>query len=275
VGGLGICNLGQDVLVDTELAPSQVAAVAREATGHKLKVTLWDVDANGTLRLTGHSAFDPVAAVAVAFARLGTRTTTGGVHTPEAQALVAARRSDGNLGVFEFGVANDDLVPTIPAWFELDFDMQHQTHSKWCWAATSTSVSHFYDPHSKWTQCKVANKIKGRSDCCGAGAGGPCNEGDSLSDALEVVGHLREQIGEPALFSDIAAAIADGHPYCARIAWSGGGAHFMALVGYDGSEGRHLTIADPISGVSVYPYEEYEHAYRHTGTWTDSYSTKP
>ena len=27
---------------------------------------------------------------------------------------------------------------------QLSFDMQMQTQSNWCWAATSTSVSHFY-----------------------------------------------------------------------------------------------------------------------------------
>jgi hypothetical protein len=272
--GLGVCNLGQDVLIDTVVAPGQIAAVARQADTNRLKVVLWDIDPSGELTLRGHDAFDPIDAFAATFARLGTRTTTAGELTPKAQALVAARRSNGKLGVFEFGVANDDVVPFIPAWGSIDFTMQHQLHSKWCWAATSTSVAHFYKPSSGWTQCKVANRIKGRSDCCGKGAAGPCNQPDHLEHALEIVGHLREQTDGPTLFGDVAAATAAGHPLCARIAWSGGGAHFMTLVGYDGSEGRHLTIADPIFGVSVYDYDEYRDAYRHTGTWTDSYATQ-
>ena len=37
----------------------------------------------------------------------------------------------------------------------LVFNMQAQTESNWCWAATSTSVSRFYCSLSPWTQCKL------------------------------------------------------------------------------------------------------------------------
>ncbi|MEX2552467.1 MAG: hypothetical protein WD627_05655 [Actinomycetota bacterium] len=37
----------------------------------------------------------------------------------------------------------------------LPFDMQLQTQSNWCWAATAASVSLYYWPWSGWTQCKV------------------------------------------------------------------------------------------------------------------------
>ena len=36
----------------------------------------------------------------------------------------------------------------------LDFTMQAQTQCNWCWAATSTSVSHFYWWLSPWAQCR-------------------------------------------------------------------------------------------------------------------------
>ena len=273
--GLDVCSLGEDVLIDMVIAPGQVAAVSREATLERMKVTIWDIGAQGTINVVGDLAFDPVDSVAMVFGAQATHHTTFGQKTPETQVLVAARRAGGNLGVFEFGVANDDVIPDIPAWASIDFTMQRQTESEWCWAATSTSVAHFYKPSSAWTQCKVANKIKGRSDCCGKGASGPCNEGDSLGDALQVVGHYVEEDGEPASFSDVQAQIAARLPFCARIAWSGGGAHFMAIVGYDATEGEYMTIADPIYGVSVYDYATYRDAYRHSGTWTTSYPTKP
>jgi hypothetical protein len=66
-----------------------------------------------------------------------------------------------------------------------------------------------------------------------------------------------------------------GRPLCVRTAWSGGGAHFIAIIGYDAAEGRFVTVADPISGVSVWDFKTFHTAYKHTGTWTDSYYTRP
>ena len=47
----------------------------------------------------------------------------------------------------------------------LGFNMEAQTQSNWCWAATSKSVSHFYSFLSPWTQCKVASKELNNT-CC-------------------------------------------------------------------------------------------------------------
>ena len=33
----------------------------------------------------------------------------------------------------------------------LPFNMEAQTETNWCWAATATSVSHFYASSSTWT----------------------------------------------------------------------------------------------------------------------------
>ena len=62
-------------------------------------------------------------------------------------------------------------------WFtrSLGFDMQAQTQSNWCWAATSTSVSHFYWWASPWTQCKVANGELNLTTCCQSPVPSACN----------------------------------------------------------------------------------------------------
>ena len=182
--GAAVCNLFADIQITTEIAPAQVAVAAREANGH-LKVTLWDVNAHGDFVLKSDAAFDPVDEIAMTFAGSGSRQTTEGEKTPTSQALVAARRADGDLGLFLLVAANDDVLPDIPSWASVDFTMQHQQQSKWCWAATSTSVAHFFKPSTGWTQCKVANHIKGRTDCCGSGASGPCNDGDFAGGCAE------------------------------------------------------------------------------------------
>ena len=55
----------------------------------------------------------------------------------------------------------------------LDFTMQLQTEGNWCWAATATSVAHFYRASSAWTQCLVANAELEQTDCCDSPAPGP------------------------------------------------------------------------------------------------------
>jgi hypothetical protein len=67
---------------------------------------------------------------------------------------------------------------------QLSFDMQMQTQSNWCWAATATSVSRFYWFLSTWTQCQVANAELERSDCCNSNVPGACNVPWFLDRAL-------------------------------------------------------------------------------------------
>ncbi len=81
------------------------------------------------------------------------------------------------------------LIHRLVRWHRLDFWMQHQQQTNWCWAAVATSVSHFFNPASTWTQCAVANGELNRNDCCGSGASGPCNVYGFLGSSLTRVGH--------------------------------------------------------------------------------------
>ncbi|MEJ7679478.1 MAG: papain-like cysteine protease family protein [Segetibacter sp.] len=56
----------------------------------------------------------------------------------------------------------------------LPFNMEMQTKSNWCWAATSKSVSHYYSRLSPWTQCKIASSELGQT-CCTSPVPSPCN----------------------------------------------------------------------------------------------------
>jgi hypothetical protein len=57
----------------------------------------------------------------------------------------------------------------------LNFAMQAQTQSNWCWSATATSVSHFYWWFSPWVQCTVVNAELGRTDACNSPVPAACN----------------------------------------------------------------------------------------------------
>ena len=57
----------------------------------------------------------------------------------------------------------------------LAFNMQAQTQSNWCWAATARSVSHYYWFLSQWSQCNIACAELSLTTCCDAPVPDACN----------------------------------------------------------------------------------------------------
>jgi hypothetical protein len=164
------------------------------------------------------------------------------------------------------------LIHRLVRWYRLDFWMQHQQQTNWCWAAVATSVSHFFNPASTWTQCAVANGELNRNDCCGSGASGPCNVYGFLGSSLTRVGHHDHTTSGTATFAQVQAEVDGGRPLCARTAWSGGGAHFLAIIGYR-SLGQMLAVDDPWYGKSDVSYTTFLTSYQGSGSWTHSYYT--
>jgi hypothetical protein len=162
----------------------------------------------------------------------------------------------------------------LPVWDRLSFQMQHQQQANWCWAAVSTSVALYYDPLSNWSQCTVANGELARTDCCGAGASTSCNVYGYLDSSLTRVGHLDHMDGSVAEFQAVDDEIDAGRPVGIRVAWSGGGAHFLAIIGYLEDVQNYVAVDDPIYGKSDVSYDTLRTSYQGSGTWTHSYYTK-
>jgi hypothetical protein len=159
-------------------------------------------------------------------------------------------------------------------WDRLSLSVPHQGQDNWCWAATSDGVSHFYDNASAWTQCGIADSALGRTDCCGTGASGPCNVYGFLDQALTIVGHFDHIAGQAAGFQTVDDEIDAGRPLGVRVAWSGGGAHFVAIGGYRESPQQYVHVEDPWYGPSDVAYTTLANSYQGTGTWTHTYWTK-
>jgi lysozyme family protein len=157
--------------------------------------------------------------------------------------------------------------------YVLEFTMQAQQQTNWCWAAVSTSVSHFYDANSAWTQCKVADTQLGRTDCCGGGASGACNVYGYLDQGLVEVGHFDHLQNGATTFEVLQNEIIASRPLGIRVAWLGGGAHFVAAIGAE--EEDLVLVGDPGSGTnSLVDYATLLTSYSGSGTWTHSYFTK-
>jgi len=153
--------------------------------------------------------------------------------------------------------------------------MQHQVNSNWCWAATSTSISLYYDPASGWTQCKVACFALPRPDCCAAPTPSACNVSFYLNQALTVTGNFVNMVNNPLPIAQIETEINAYRVIGVRIGWFGGGGHFIAIYGFDDSTGSDYVYADdPIYGKSYQLLSNFTNNYQSAGQWTHSYFTK-
>lgn len=163
--------------------------------------------------------------------------------------------------------------------------VERQQRSKWCWAAVANSVSHFYDPSSTWSQCKIVDAELGQATCCTDGASAACNKTWYLDRALTRVGCLGAKTIGPLTFAEVQAQLGAGHPPCARQGWGGGSGHFVAIVcWFDGTPLSEITaagaaqrikISDPWYGDSVVDYASFVAGHHGAGAWTHSYTTMP
>jgi Papain-like cysteine protease AvrRpt2 len=161
------------------------------------------------------------------------------------------------------------------SWDRLDLHVPHQQEDNWCWAATSDGIAHFYDHSSTWTQCAIANSALGLADCCGKGASGACNVYGYLDQALSIVGGFNRENAAVAEFYTVHYQIRAHRPLGVRIAWSGGGAHFVAIGGFRERPSRYVHVEDPWYGPSDVAYATLVSSYQGTGSWTNTYWTKP
>ena len=163
----------------------------------------------------------------------------------------------------------------------IDFKMQKQEHSDWCWSAVATSVDRYFDANSAWCQCRLASKMakieKLKVTTCGScqkrkPIPEACNRPWYLEKALKIVHRLR---GKPRpgflSFSQILKKIEAGRPICVMVLWGKEAVgHYVVISGC--TKGRHgerwVDIEDPYAGSSTWLYEEFRSNYQYyQGKW--------
>jgi hypothetical protein len=97
----------------------------------------------------------------------------------------------------------------------------------------------------------------GRTDCCGAGVSGACNVYGYLDKGLQEVGHLYHWQSGTTAFAVLRNEMIAARPLGIRVAWSGGGAHFIAAVGADNSHLVLVADRDP-AAVQIVDYTTLE-----------------
>ena len=173
----------------------------------------------------------------------------------------------------------------LPSATVASFRMEDQFNQNWCWAAVSVSVRRSYDATTPLTQCSTANMTLNRTDCCTIPTPDTCNVPASLGNALSVTKSLGSSGPGVLPFDMLGNDIAAQRCVCYRIAWLGGGAHFVVVYGaarkvVSGSIVDWVFVDDPwpYQGPSDMSYLEFVRGYRCTssiGSVTHSYRTHP
>jgi Papain-like cysteine protease AvrRpt2 len=169
-----------------------------------------------------------------------------------------------------------DLFGSVskPRWRRLPLNVQAQLQSQWCWAACSTSVSHFFDAASAWTQCGVVNAELSQTGCCEDGSTATCNQPWYLDKALTRTGNFASRTSGTAPMSKIRSELSAGRPVGVRIGWTGGGGHFVTISGCLDDATGMLEIRDSIYGTSDISLANFTSSYQGSGSWTHTYFTR-
>jgi hypothetical protein len=159
----------------------------------------------------------------------------------------------------------------------LGLQEQPQQQSEWCWAATTVSITLYYDPTSTWTQCSLANHVFGQTTCCQNGGSAMCNRGSDCGADLSTTNHLSSELAAPIPLTTIMQEIDALRPIAIAITWNGGGQHFVTIDGYDASDPTAPTIdvQDPAYGRSAnQDFNTFPATYQGGATWNWTYLTK-
>lgn len=153
---------------------------------------------------------------------------------------------------------------------------QHQQQTEWCWAATTVSITLFYDPKSTWTQCTLVNHAFNQTTCCTNGSSSACNQPWYPDQALTITGHLSSTSNSSQTFATVMREIMASRPISIAIYWKGGGGHNPAISGFDNSRPASPTIdlQDPWYGPSTQDFNTFPSTYQGGASWGVTYFTK-
>jgi hypothetical protein len=181
-------------------------------------------------------------------------------------------------------------VPPIPN--NIGLAMQYQETTQWCWIAVATSINHFYDRTSTWSQCKIMtqigqniNKYPSNTSACPSAQvlaaypglvailANPYNtqaeyvlddarygidrryiKSGGVTDPLKLTNNYASYQAANIGLGAIANEINANRPVAVDITWPSGGSHVVAIAGVQSDV---VLILDPANGQSVLPFANF------------------
>ncbi|MGV1955493.1 papain-like cysteine protease family protein [Agrobacterium sp. 22-224-1] len=164
----------------------------------------------------------------------------------------------------------------FPNQLELAFEMQTQKWSNWCWAATASSISQYFNGDDHVPQ----EEIVGRS----LGLPPPWvpdeswNRGERMLTGLRIVGCDGATYPGAASFRQVMRQLDGGNPVCVQIKWPAVGRHAVVVHGcwLDEDDEDHFLVGDPCFDYSLpVPGKELRSDYlQQGGCWVQTYHVR-
>ena len=193
--------------------------------------------------------------------------------------------------------------------------MQYQQMSNWCWIAVSTSISHYYNPASTWTQCSLTTaqlqasaSLHMQGQCCPdaqliastPGLAQKLADPYSSSSEYALDGVNSQLAATPENICNHTGDIAKALTQTGNLSRDTGsvagitdllnelsaGRPVCIGITWSGGGGHYIAaigvelpdtviVKDPVNGLSVLPYQTLVSSYLGNGSWTDSLYTQP
>jgi hypothetical protein len=153
--------------------------------------------------------------------------------------------------------------------------LPRQDETEWCWAAVGSAIHQFHSGNTL-RQCKVADKVTGRADCCAPPGSSPCNDVNTLVATLTRLGNLGPWEQDRVTPEDVDREIQANRPVCCGLA-KGNRGHFVIIVGwYRSGVETMLLVKDPLEENFEKPvrYRTLSQGYPDAGwRWRQTYFT--
>lgn len=204
----------------------------------------------------------------------------------------------------------DLYTPEMPADIGIGAAFQYQESFQWCWIATATSIAHFYNPLTSWTQCLIMtdvgqkiNNFSSSTSACPTPAilaanptlqatlDDPTNpsalyvldnpaygvptyylKSGGVDDPLRTVQCFASDQGTAPGLAAITKEINARRPVVVTIQWTGGGQHVITIAGVSGTV---VELLDPVSGASAMEFSDFPAGYSGGATVVAYTFTKP
>ncbi len=161
----------------------------------------------------------------------------------------------------------------------LNFNIQRQVLSNWCWAAVATSVFKYYRPRSIINQRKFVADFFDNAQCDVANPAPACNKTASLSEALHLLNIFNGRVDNYVHPDVIEDELGINRPVCCLLQHPRFEGHFVVISALfrhpDNPNQISVRVEDPFdASEQIVPYSELINGYRNS-FWVKTYYTKP
>ena len=163
-----------------------------------------------------------------------------------------------------------------PNRFSLVFDMQLQQWDNWCWAATASSISHYYGPDYHLSQDEIVGRALGLPPPWVSDES--WNRGATMLTGLCIVRCESSTYPGFASLRQVLRQLDLGNPVCVQIKWPSNRGHAVVIHGgwFDEAGDDHFLVGDPGFGCSFpLPGRELRDDYLEVGgRWVQTYQVR-